>query len=116
MDINAAIITALAGVSDQVYWIKWRGEGSPPSQYITFQSRNTSDQFADDEPHERIHYIYLDIFSETDPYTLALSVRSAMAAAGFTEIEMGDVSQETMSVTELRDFHISFTFSYSEVI
>ena len=39
-----------------------------------------------------------------------------MEGAGFDEVEMRDVGQETMSVTELKDYHVAFTFSYLEVV
>lgn len=116
MDIRSTIVTALGSCGAPVYWLKWSGDSSPPAAYITFQTMNTGDAYADDALDERVHFVYLDIFSETDPYTIMAAVRSAMTTAGFTEIEMRDVGQETMSVTELVDFHVSFTFSYIEVV
>jgi hypothetical protein len=116
MDINATIVTALALVGAPAYWIKWRGDTAPPAAYITFRTVNRPDAFANDALKERVHFVYLDIFSETDPYTLAGSVRTAMATAGFSEIEMLDVGQESVRVTELVDFHIAFTFRYDEVV
>ena len=114
MDIRSTVITALASLSAPVYWVKWRGQGSPPSTYITFQSVNRPSFHTDDKADEREHYVYLDVFSEADPYTTAESVRTNMKAAGFEEVEMRDVGQETMSVTELKDFHVAFTFKYTE--
>ncbi len=114
MDIRATIVTALSGVGAPAYWMKWAGDTNPPATYITFQTVNRPDLSADDTLHEREHFVYLDVFSETDPYPTAMLVRSAMASAGFYEVEMRDVGQETMSVTELRDYHIAFTFSYLE--
>jgi hypothetical protein len=116
MDINTTIETALTSVGAPAYWIKWKGDTAPPAAYITFRTVNRPDAFADDALDERVHFIYLDIFSETDPYTIAASVRSAMATAGFSEIEMLDVGQDTVRVTEQVDFHISFTFRYDEVV
>lgn len=116
MDIRSTVTTALASLSVPVYWVKWRGQGSPPSTYITFQSVNRLSFHTDDEADEREHYVYLDVFSETDPYATAESVRANMKAAGFEEVDMRDVGQETMSVTELKDFHVAFTFNYTEVL
>jgi hypothetical protein len=116
MDIRSTIVTALSGVGASVYWMKWAGDGSPPATYITFQTVNRPDFYTDDALEEREHFVYIDIFSETDPYTVAASVRTKMATAGFTEVEMRDVGQETMSVTELKDYHVSFTFSYLEAV
>lgn len=116
MDIRSTVITALKDISAPKYWIKWAGDTNPPPHYITFQSVNRPDFSADDTMQEREHFVYLDVFSETDPYPTALLVRSAMASAGFYEVEMRDIGQETMSVTELKDYHIAFTFSYLEVV
>lgn len=116
MDIRSKIVTALSGVEASVYWMKWAGDTNPPATYITFHTVNRPDLSADDALHEREHFVYLDVFSETDPYSVANAVRSAMASAGFYEVEMRDVGQETMSVTELKDYHIAFTFSYLEVV
>lgn len=116
MDIRSTIVTALSGVGAPVYWIKWSGDTNPPATYITFQTVNRPDFSADDALQEREHFVYLDVFSETDPYSVANAVRTAMEGAGFYEIEMRDVGQETMSVTELKDYHVAFTFSYLEVV
>lgn len=116
MDIRSTIVTALANVGAPVYWLKWAGDSSPPAAYITFQTVNRPDLFSDDALDEREHFVYLEIFSETDPYTIAASVRTAMASAGFSEEDMRDVGQNSNSATELKDYHISFTFQYSEVI
>lgn len=116
MDIRSTVITALKDISAPKYWIKWAGDTNPPPEYITFQTVNRPDLSADDALHERKHFVYLDVFSETDPYSVANAVRTAMEGAGFYEIEMRDVGQETMSVTELKDYHVAFTFSYLEVV
>lgn len=115
MDIRAKIVTAL-GNTVPAYWIKWDGDSTPPPTYITFQCVNRPDFSADDTLQERLHFVYLDVFSETDPYPVANDVRNRMEAAGFDEIEMRDVGQYTASATELRDWHISFTFRYTEVL
>ena len=116
MDIRSTIVAALSGVGAPAYGIKWGGDTNPPATYITFQTVNRPDLSADDTLHEREHFVYLDIFSETDPYSVANAVRTAMEGAGFDEVEMRDVGQETMSVTELKDYHVAFTFSYLEVV
>lgn len=109
-------MTALTGVNVPKFWIKWKGDTNPPPQYITFQSVNRPDFSADDALQERAHFVYLDLFSETDPYTAAMAIRTAMETAGFSEIEMRDVGQLTISVTEKNDYHIAFTFQYMEVV
>lgn len=116
MDIRAKIVTALSGVGAPVYWMKWAGDTNPPATYITFQTVNRPDLSADDALHEREHFVYLDVFSETDPYSVANAVRTAMEGAGFDEVEMRDVGQGGNTVTELRDYHVAFTFSYLEVV
>ena len=116
MDIRTSVMTALTSITAPKYWIKWKGDTNPPPQYIVFQSVNRPDLSADDELHERVHYVYLDIYSETDPYPTALLVRSAMETAGFGEIEMRDVGQASVQVTEKQDYHIAFTFEYMEAV
>ena len=116
MDIREKIVTALSGVGAPAYWMKWAGDTNPPATYITFQTVNRPDLSADDTLHEREHFVYLDVFSETDPYAVANAVRTAMEGAGFYEIEMRDVGQASNAVSELRDYHVAFTFQYLEVV
>ncbi|MHC1786130.1 MAG: DUF3168 domain-containing protein [Christensenellales bacterium] len=116
MDIRSKIVTALSGVGASVYWVKWAGDTNPPATYITFQTVNRPDFSADDALQEREHFVYLDVFSETDPYATALLVRNAMEAAGFRETEMRDVGQDGNTVTEKQDYHTAFTFEYLEII
>ena len=116
MDIRTKIVTALSGVGASVYWVKWAGDTNPPATYITFQTVNRPDFSADDALQEREHFVYLDVFSETDPYTVVDSVRTAMEGAGFDEVEMRDVGQASNTVSEQRDYHVAFTFSYLEVV
>lgn len=114
MDIRALIVSALKPIDAPVYWIKWAGDTNPPAKYFTFQTVSSPVTYADDKHHARQHYVYLDLFSETDPYAHVSKVREAMEGAGFVEVDFGDVGQETMSVTELADYHISWTWSYRE--
>ena len=116
MDIRSKIVTALSGVGAPAYWMKWAGDTNPPATYITFQTVNRPDLSADDALHEREHFVYLDVFSETDPYAVANAVRTAMEGAGFYEIEMRDVGQASNEVSEQRDYHVAFTFQYMEVV
>lgn len=116
MDIRTKIVTALSGVGASVYWMKWAGDTNPPATYITFQTVNRPDFSADDALQEREHFVYLDVFSETDPYTVVDSVRTAMEGAGFDEVEMRDVGQASNMVSEQRDYHVAFTFQYMEVV
>ncbi len=116
MDIRTKIVTALSGVGAPVYWMKWAGDTNPPATYITFQAVNRPDFSADDALQEREHFVYLDVFSETDPYSVASAVRTAMEGAGFGEVEMRDVGQASNMVSEQRDYHVVFTFSYLEVV
>ena len=116
MDMRSRVVTALTGLGAPVYWIKWRGDSTPPETYVVFQSVSTLTNAADDNYDDREHYVYLDVYSENDPYSVANSLRAKMEAAGFYEVEARDVGQQTMSVTEMRDFHISFTFCYLEAI
>ena len=116
MDIRSKIVTALSSVGAPAYWMKWAGDTNPPATYITFQTVNRPDLSADDALHEREHFVYLDVFSETDPYSVVSDVRTAMEGAGFGEVEMRDVGQASNAVNELRDYHVAFTFSYLEVV
>jgi len=116
VDIRSTIVTALASCGCPVYWVKWRGGSIPPAAYIVFQTACKESSHADDEVAEREYFVYLNIYSETDPYTIAVTVSALMKTAGFEEMGWDDVGQETMSVTELRDYHLTNTFQYTEVI
>ncbi len=116
MDIRAKIMAALQPLGIQAYWIKWSGDTNPPATYITFQTVNRPRDYADDRYTARSHYVYLDLFSSTDPYPHVQPIREAMETAGFYEVECRDVGQTTMSVTELVDYHIAWTWAYREVV
>jgi len=116
MDIRAKIVTALSELGVPVYWIKWSGDTNPPDTYITFQTVNRPRDYADDRYTARSYYVYLDLFSETDPYPHIGSIRGALEGAGFAEVACRDVSQTSMSATERADYHVAFTFSYLEVV
>lgn len=116
MDIRALVVQALRPLGVPTYWIKWSGDTNPPKEYLTFQTASRPRDYADDRFHTRSHYVYLDLFSETDPYTRVHGVREAMTAAGFDEVEQRDIGQTAMSVTELVDYHIAWTWAYREAV
>lgn len=116
MDIRKKIVQALKPLGIPTYWIKWSGDTAPPETYITFQSVNRPRDYADDKYHTRSHYVYLDLFAEADPYTHITAIRQALEGAGFFEVECRDVGQTNMSVTELVDYHIAWSWAYREVL
>ena len=93
MDIRALVVSTLKDISVPVYWIKWSGDTEPPKEYITFQTLNRPNNYADDIYHTRKHYVYLDLFSETDPYSHKATINKAMEEAGFVEVDFRDIGR-----------------------
>lgn len=116
MTIRARVMQALKNIGIPVYWVKWVGDTPPPRPYIIFQGVSRPAHYADNRYTARIHYIYMDLYSDQNPHQHTEAIRSAMESAGFSEVEQRDVAQDTLARTEMTDFHIAWTWVYREVI
>lgn len=106
--MRTKVKTALASVGCPVYWIKWRGQGVPPSTYITFSRRERDDLFADDTAHEMAETVYVEIWSDVDSETIYTAVKAAMKSAAFVLVE-------AVEIDDGDNYHTSMTYNYVEM-
>jgi len=84
---------ALSGVDIPVFAGIWRptpGHQNPPVQYAVYSTITTEDVHQDDKVTAYKTFVYLNLWSDTDPTDMAARIRSAMYAAGFAMIEESD--------------------------
>ena len=84
---------ALAGLSIPVFAGIWRAtsaDPNPPEQYIVYSTTTTEASFQDDCVTSYRTYVYLNLWSDSDPTDMAYLVRKAMYEAGFSMIEESD--------------------------
>ena len=85
--------TALAGLGIPVMAGIWRAttaEQNSPAQYVVYSTTKTEASHQDDRVTSYRTYVYLNLWSETDPTDMAARIRNAMYAAGFAMIEESD--------------------------
>ncbi len=78
-------IPVMAGI-----WRATTSEQSSPAQYVVYSTTKTESSFQDDRVTSYRTYVYLNLWSETDPTDMAARIRSAMYAAGFAMVEESD--------------------------
>lgn len=103
--MRTKVKTALASVGCPVYWMKWKGQGSPPATYITFSRRERDDHFGDDLPQEMAETVYVEIWSDGDSETIYTAVKAAMKGAGF-------VLTDSVEIDDGDSYHTSMTYNY----
>lgn len=84
---------ALAGIGVPVLAGVWRATTSsqnPPPQYVVYSTTKTEDAFHDDAVVSYRTYVYMDLWSDTDPTEMADRIRQAMYAADFWMVEESD--------------------------
>lgn len=84
---------ALAGIEIPVFAGIWRptpGQQNPPAQYAVYSTTTTEASHYDDRVTSYKTFVYLNLWSDTDPTDTAVLIRNAMYAAGFAMIEESD--------------------------
>jgi len=84
---------ALSGIGIPVFAGIWRpipGQQNPPIQYAVYSTTTTEASHQDDRVTSYKSFIYLNLWSDTDPTDTAARIRSAMYNAGFAMIEESD--------------------------
>lgn len=85
--------TALAGIGIPVYAGVWRASTAnqnPPPQYAVYSTTTTEAAHEDDAPSRFRTYVYLNLWSDSDPTDTRKAIRSAMYEAGFGMVEESD--------------------------
>lgn len=78
-------IPVMAGI-----WRATSPEQRSPAQYVVYSTTKTEASHHDDRVTSYRTYVYLNLWSETDPTEVAARIRNAMYAAGFAMIEESD--------------------------
>ncbi len=111
---------ALQDIGIPVYAGIWRSSGAdqnPPPQYVVYSSTTTEAAHEDDHPALYRTYVYLNLWSETDPTEMRLRIRSAMYAAGFGMVAESDKGYNQPAYdTATRSFTVQWTWCLPEVV
>ena len=81
---------ALADIGIPVYALVLRATSPPPTQYIVYTTMTTEDEHWDDTLLRYKIYVYLNLWSKSDPTEMTLTVRNAMRSGGFEMVEESD--------------------------
>ena len=84
---------ALAGIGIPVLAGVWRAttpNQNPPTQYVVYSTTKTEDAFHDDAVISYRTYVYMNLWSDTDPTEMADRIRQAMYDADFWMLEESD--------------------------
>ena len=84
---------ALQNIGIPVYAGVWRAataQQNPPAQYCVYSTTTTEAAHEDDHPSRYRTYVYLNLWSDSDPTAMRRTIRSAMYAAGFGMVEESD--------------------------
>lgn len=89
-----------------------------PSQYAVYVTSTTEDEHWDDEARTLKTFVYMNLWSRTDPTEKARQIRQAMRAAGFSMAEesTGSTKGEASYAEGSKYFCVSWTWVYREVI
>jgi hypothetical protein len=111
---------ALAGIGIPVYAGVWRAAGAnqnPPPQYAVYSTTTVEAAHEDDHPSLYRTYVYLNLWSETDPTETRLAIRRAMYDAGFGMVEESDKGYNQPAYdTATRSFTVQWTWCLPEPV
>ncbi len=87
-------------------------------QYVTYVTVTREDGYCDDEAHEEVTYVYMNLYSKVNPNEMAGKIRRAMKAHGFQREEesTGSSSGEADYHDGVKRFQVSWTWVYREEI
>lgn len=78
-------IPVMAGI-----WRATSPDPHTPSQYVVYSTTTTESGHHDDHVQAFRTYVYLNLWSDSDPTDMASRIRKAMYAAGFSIVEESD--------------------------
>ena len=112
--------SALKDIGIPVYAGIWRAttsEQNPPSQYVVYSTTTTEDAYEDDGVACFRTYVYMNLWSDTDPTEMASTIRQAMYAADFWMVEESDREYNQPSYdTATRQYTIQWTWCLREEV
>lgn len=105
-------IPVMAGV-----WRATSKNQNPPSQYAVYSCTTTESSHADDYVTSTRTYVYLNLWSESDPTDMANKIRAAMYAAGFFMLEESDKGYNQPAYdTATRTYTVQWTWVWREEV
>ena len=109
---------ALSGIGIPVFAGVWRPTSSdqhPPVQYAVYSSTTTETSHQDDHVTSYRTYVYLNLWSHTDPTETRIQIRNAMYSAGFAMIEESDKGYNQPAYdTATRQYTVQWTWCLRE--
>ena len=111
---------ALSGIGIPVYAGVWRSptiDQNPPAQYIVYATSTVEAAHEDDHPSRYRTYVYMNLWSDSDPTEMRYTVRNAMYAAGFGMIEESDKGYNQPAYdTATRQYAVQWTWCLAEAV
>ena len=105
---------ALADIGIPVFADIWRAtspDQNPPVQYVVYSSTTTEASHQDDHVTSFRSYIYMNLWSDTDPTDMAETIRQAMYAHGFSILEESDKGYNQPAYdTATRQYTVQWTW------
>ena len=105
---------ALKGIDIPVFVGVWRATSdnpNPPEQYVVYSTTTSEVAHEDDVPSLYRTYVYLNLWSDTDPTEMRYAIRKAMYAAGFGMVEESDKGYNQPSYdTSTRQYTVQWTW------
>ena len=109
---------ALAHIGIPVFAGVWRAtsaDQNPPVQYVVYSSTTTEASHQDDHVTSFRTYVYMNLWSDTDPTDTADTIREAMYRYGFSILEESDKGYNQPAYdTATRQYTVQWTWVYYE--
>lgn len=110
--------TALKDIGIPVYAGVWRAvsdDQNPPEQYCVYSTTTVEAAHEDDHPSLYRTYVYLNLWSDTDPTLMRKRIRKAMYKAGFGMVEESDKGYNQPAYdTATRQYTVQWTWCLRE--
>nr|DAQ03043.1 MAG TPA: Protein of unknown function (DUF806) [Caudoviricetes sp.] len=111
---------ALKDIGIPVYAGIWRASSAnqnPPTQYIVYSTTTMETAYEDDRPTGYRTFVYLNLWSDTDPTAMRYAIRKAMYAAGFSIVEESDKGYNQPAYdTATRQYTVQWTWCLHEEV
>ena len=105
-------IPVMAGV-----WRATSSQQNPPPQYAVYSSTTTEAAHQDDHVQSLRTYVYLNLWSDSDPTETAAAIRNAMYRHGFSMVEESDKGYNQPSYdTATRQYTVQWTWCWHEEV
>lgn len=110
-------LRGIIAVSQDVYRPN-SADMSTPAEYAVYVTSTTEDEHWDDEARSLKTFVYMNLWSRTDPTEKARAIRQAMRAAGFNMAEesTGNTRGEANYAEGSKYFCVSWTWVYRECV